>query len=99
MTTAADVTVIGALAATWLAASLLADTPPRRRHPHALLRRIRVLTLLILLGAALLVAVPFVAATVAGKSAAPLAPSSPLCRLPPHTRSSPPPCRSPAWRR
>jgi hypothetical protein len=73
VTTPADLTVIGALAATWLAAGLLADTLPDVGTARALLRRTRLLTLLVGLGAALLVAVPFVAAALGGESAAPAA--------------------------
>jgi hypothetical protein len=73
VTTPADLTVMGAVAATWLAAGLLADALPDVGTARVLLRRTRLLTALVGLGAALLVAVPFVAAATPGPSALPAA--------------------------
>ncbi|GAA0808443.1 hypothetical protein [Spirilliplanes yamanashiensis] len=73
MTTPADLTVVGALAATWLAAGLLADTLPDVGTARVLLRRTRALSVLVGVGAALLVAVPFVDAATPGASRLPSA--------------------------
>jgi hypothetical protein len=73
VTTPADLTVAGALAATWLAAGLLADTLPDARTARLLLRRTRALRLLVGAGAGLLVAVPFVASALPGRSTLPAA--------------------------
>ena len=73
MNTPVDLTLAGALAATWLAAGLLADTLPDAGTARVLLRRARALSLLTGLGAALLVAVPVVASTTPGTSALPTA--------------------------
>jgi len=71
--TAADLTLIGALAAVWLAAGLLADTLPTARTALELRRRTALLSTVIALGAAVFVAVPIVADLVPGQSAAPTA--------------------------
>jgi hypothetical protein len=71
--TAADLTLIGALAGVWLAAGLLADTLPAARTALELRRRAGLLSTLIALGAAVFVAVPIVADLVPGESAAPAA--------------------------
>jgi hypothetical protein len=73
VTTAADITVIGVLAVTWLAAGLVADTLPDARTARALHRRARILSILVGAGAAVFVAVPVVAWAVPGTSAAPSA--------------------------
>jgi hypothetical protein len=71
--TAVDLTLIGALAGVWLAAGLLADTLPASRTALELRRRAVLLSTVIALGAAVLVAVPIVADLVPGQSAAPSA--------------------------
>jgi hypothetical protein len=71
--TAADLTLIGALAAIWLAAGLLADTLPTARTALELRRRVVLLSTVIALGAAVFVAVPLVADLLPGESAAPAA--------------------------
>jgi hypothetical protein len=71
--TAADLILIGALAAIWLAAGLLADTLPTARTALELRRRVVLLSTVIALGAAVFVAVPLVADLLPGESAAPAA--------------------------
>ncbi|HET6529276.1 MAG TPA: hypothetical protein VFH03_01465 [Actinoplanes sp.] len=73
MNTAADLTLIGALAAVWLAAGLLADGLPTAGTAAELRRRATQLSMLAGGGAAVFVAIPMVAATVPGRSAAPSA--------------------------
>jgi hypothetical protein len=71
--TAADLTLIGALAGVWLAAGLLADTLPGARTALELRRRSVLLSIVIALGAAVFVAVPLLADLLPGDSAAPSA--------------------------
>ncbi len=71
MTTAVDITVIGTLAAIWLTAGVLADALPEVRTARALHRRARALSVLVGLGATVLVAVPVIAGFLPGTSAAP----------------------------
>jgi hypothetical protein len=73
VTTAVDSTLIGALAAIWLAAGLLADAMPDARDARALHRRARALSMLVGVGGAVLIAVPVVAGVQAGTSTAPVA--------------------------
>jgi hypothetical protein len=61
MTTIVDLGLLGAIAAVWLAAGLLAETLPEARTARALHRRTRVLLTLVVGGGGLLVAVPVVA--------------------------------------
>lgn len=56
--TAADLSVIGTLAAVWLAAGLLADSLPTARTALALHRRVRLIAILTGIGAAAFVAMP-----------------------------------------
>jgi hypothetical protein len=71
--TAADLTLISALAGVWLAAGLLAETLPAARTALELRRRAALLSTVIILGAALFVAVPLLADLLPGGSAAPAA--------------------------
>jgi hypothetical protein len=71
--TAADLTLIGALAAVWLAAGLLAEGLPTADTAAELRRRATLLSMLAGGGGAVFVAIPMVAATVPGTSAAPSA--------------------------
>jgi hypothetical protein len=71
--TAADLTLIGALAGVWLAAGLLADTLPTARTALELRRRAYLLSTVIALGAAVFVAVPLLDDLLPGHSAAPAA--------------------------
>jgi hypothetical protein len=71
--TAADLTLIGALAAVWLAAGLLADGLPAARTAAELRRRAALLSILAGSGAAVFVAIPMTAATMPGASSAPQA--------------------------
>ncbi|MCW2139030.1 hypothetical protein [Actinoplanes cyaneus] len=71
--TAVDVILIGALAAVWLAAGLLADGLPAAGTARLMRRRARLLAVLAGAGAALFVAVPVVTALIPGASAAPAA--------------------------
>jgi hypothetical protein len=71
--TAADLALIGALAAVWLAAGLLADGLPAARTAAELRRRATLLSVLAGSGVAVFVAIPMVAATVLGASSAPSA--------------------------
>ncbi len=73
MDTAADVILIGALAAVWLSAGLLADGLPIARTAAELRRRAGLLSILVGGGAALFVAVPVVTGALPGPSAAPAA--------------------------
>jgi hypothetical protein len=71
--TAADLILIGALAAVWIAAGLLADGLPVAGTAAALRRRATLLSILTGAGAAVFVAIPLVAAAVPGASSAPMA--------------------------
>jgi hypothetical protein len=71
--TTADVILIGALAAIWLTAGLLADGLPVARSAAELRRRAGLLSVLIGGGAAVFVAVPLVTGALTGASAAPAA--------------------------
>jgi hypothetical protein len=71
--TAADLTLIGALAGVWLAAGLLADTLPAAHTALELRRRTLLLSTVIAIGAAVFVAVPLLADLLPGDSAAPAA--------------------------
>lgn len=73
MDTAADLILIGALAAVWLTAGLLADGLPVARTAAELRRRAGLLSALVGGGAAVFVAVPVTAAVLPGASAAPTA--------------------------
>ncbi|MCA2212785.1 hypothetical protein [Jidongwangia harbinensis] len=73
MNTAADLILIGALAAIWLTAGLLADGLPVARTAAELRRRAGLLSYLVGGGAAVFVAVPVVAGALTGTSAAPMA--------------------------
>ncbi|GIE59273.1 hypothetical protein BJY16_001627 [Actinoplanes octamycinicus] len=73
MDTAVDVTLIGTLAAVWLAAGLLADGLSTAGTALHMRRRARLLTGLIAAGAAIFVAVPMVTALTPGVSSAPTA--------------------------
>ena len=73
VTTAADFTLIGALAAIWLAAGLLADGLPVARTAAELRRRAALLSILVGAGAAVFVAIPLVTGAMPGSSAAPMA--------------------------
>ncbi len=70
MDTAADVILIGALAAIWLTAGLLADGLPVARTAADLRRRAGLLSILVGGGAAVFVAVPVVTGAMPGPSAA-----------------------------
>jgi hypothetical protein len=69
----ADVILIGASAAIWLTAGLLADGLPVARSAAELRRRAGLLSILVGGGAAMFVAVPVVTGAVPGASAAPTA--------------------------
>jgi hypothetical protein len=71
--TVADLILAGALVAVWLTAGLLADTLPAARSARELRRRARALTMLVVSGASVFVAVPLVTALLPGESAAPAA--------------------------
>jgi hypothetical protein len=71
--TAADLILIGALAAIWLTAGLLADGLPVARTAAELRRRAGLLSYLVGGGAAVFVAVPVVTGALSGTSAAPTA--------------------------
>ena len=58
--TATDLILIGALAALWLTAGLLADALPSARTARELRRRARTLSMLVGGGAAVFIAVPLV---------------------------------------
>ena len=73
MDTAVDVTLIGTLAAVWLAAGLLADGLATAGTALLMRRRALLLTGLIAVGAALFVAVPVVTGLLPGVSTAPMA--------------------------
>jgi hypothetical protein len=73
VTTAVDITVIGILAAIWLTAGLLADMLPDVRTARALHRRARALSILVGVGAVVFIAIPAIAWSVPGASAAPSA--------------------------
>ena len=73
MNTATDLILIGALAAVWLAAGLLADALPVARTARELRRRARVLSMLVGGGGAVFVAVALVTGALPGVSAAPTA--------------------------
>ncbi len=71
--TATDLLLIGALAAIWLTAGLLADALPGARTARELRRRARALSMLVGGGAAVFIAVPLVTGILPGSSAAPAA--------------------------
>ena len=71
--TAADVILIGTLAAVWLVAGLLVDALPTAGTARRMRRRAGLLALLAGTGMAVLVAVPLVASALPGSSAAPMA--------------------------
>jgi len=71
--TTADVILIGALAAIWLTAGLLADGLPVARSAAELSRRAGLLSVLVGGGAVVFVAVPVVTGALPGPSAAPTA--------------------------
>jgi hypothetical protein len=71
--TATDIILIGALAAVWLTAGLLADALPVSRTARELRRRARALSMLVGGGAAVFIAVPMVSGALPGTSAAPAA--------------------------
>ena len=71
--TMTDLILIGALAAVWLAAGLLADTLPAARTARELRRRARALSTMVGAGAAVFVAVPVVTGLLPGETAAPAA--------------------------
>lgn len=73
MNTTTDLILIGALAAAWLAAGLLADTLPDARTARELRRRARALSMVVGAGVAVFLAVPVVTGLVPGESAAPAA--------------------------
>ena len=73
MNTATDLTLIGALAAIWLTAGLLADGLPVAPTAAELRRRATLLSTLVGGGAAVFVAVPLVTGALPGPSAAPTA--------------------------
>ena len=73
MNSAADVTLIAALAAVWLAAGLLADGLPTARTAAELRHRATLLSILTATGATIFVAIPLVANAIPGTSAAPAA--------------------------
>ena len=73
MNTATDLLLIGALAAVWLTAGLLADALPGARTARELRRRARTLSTVVGVGAAVLLAVPLVTGMLPGTSAAPAA--------------------------
>jgi hypothetical protein len=71
--TTGDLILIGALAAVWLTAGLLADCLPLAATADTLRRRATRLSILVGVGAAVLVAVPVLAAALPGTSSAPAA--------------------------
>jgi hypothetical protein len=71
--TTADLILIGALAAIWLTAGLLADGLPVADTASELRRRAGLLSMLVGAGAAVLVAVPVITGLLPGDSAAPAA--------------------------
>ena len=73
MDTAADVILIGALAAIWLTAGLLADGLPVARTAADLRRRAGLLSILAGAGAVVFVAVPVITGALPGTSVAPTA--------------------------
>ncbi|WP_067493976.1 hypothetical protein [Actinoplanes sp. TFC3] len=73
MNTTTDLLLIGALAAVWLAAGLLADALPDARTARELRRRARRLSTLVGTGIAVFLAVPVVTALIPGDNAAPAA--------------------------
>ena len=73
MNTAADLILIGALAAIWLTAGLLADGLPVARTTRELRRRAGALSMLVGGGAAVFIAVPVVTGALPGTSVAPTA--------------------------
>ena len=68
-----DLLLIGALAAVWLTAGLLADALPGARTARELRRRARTLSTVVGVGAAVFLAVPLVTGALPGTSAAPAA--------------------------
>ena len=73
MNAATDLLLIGALAAVWLTAGLLADALPGARTARELRRRARTLSTVVGAGAAVFLAVPLVTGVLPGTSAAPAA--------------------------
>lgn len=73
MNTATGITLVGALAAIWLTAGLLADALPTARTARELRRRTGLLSLLVGAGALVFVAVPVTAGLLANVSATPAA--------------------------
>jgi len=73
----ADLILAGALVVVWITAGLLADALPSARSALELRRRTVVLTLLVVGGAMVFVAVPLVTAVLPGESAAPAAALAP----------------------
>jgi len=71
--TTGDLILIGALAAVWLVAGLLADGLPIAGTASELRRRARTLSILVGVGAAVFVAVPVLTAVLPGESSAPAA--------------------------
>ena len=71
--TATDLSLVGALAAIWLTAGLLAEALPTARTARELRRRSWLLSLLVGAGAAVFVAVPVIAGLLANVSATPAA--------------------------
>lgn len=70
---AADIILVSALAAVWLAAGLLADALPAARTARELRRRAGTLSMLVGAGAGVFVAVPVITDVVPGASVAPAA--------------------------
>ncbi|MFI7596385.1 hypothetical protein [Actinoplanes sp. NPDC049681] len=68
-----DLIVIGALAAVWLSAGLLADALPAARTARSLRRRTRALSMVVGAGVTVFLAVPVLAGLLPGDSAAPAA--------------------------
>ncbi|MBM2616825.1 hypothetical protein JIG36_14790 [Actinoplanes sp. LDG1-06] len=77
MNIVADLILAGALVAVWLTAGLLADALPSARSASHLRRRSGLLTVLVVAGAAVFVAIPLVTGLMPGKSAAPAAALAP----------------------
>lgn len=73
MDTTTDLILIGALAAVWLTAGLLADALPIARTARELRRRAQAVSTMIGTGVAVFLAVPIVTALSSGESAAPAA--------------------------